>query len=48
MTRDEVSQLLQIVGYDAASPKECADFINGIRYGEIAHNIKDHHDHPND
>lgn len=39
LTKDQVSQMLQAAGYDAASTGEQADFINGIRHAEIAHGI---------
>lgn len=39
LTIDQVDQMLQYAGYDAASSQECADFINGIRHAEIAHGI---------
>ena len=41
LTEDQVSQMVQLAGYDAASPQELADFINGIRHGEAAHGIKE-------
>ena len=41
LSEDQVSQMMQWAGYDAASPQERAAFINGIRHGEAAHGIKE-------
>lgn len=40
LSTDQVNQMLQMVGYDAASEIARADFINGIRHAEAAHGIK--------
>jgi hypothetical protein len=41
LSDDQVSQMVQWAGYDAASPQERADFINGIRHREAGHGIKE-------
>jgi hypothetical protein len=41
LSHDQVSQMVQWAGYDAASPQERADFINGIRHREAKHGIKE-------
>lgn len=39
LTAKEVRGLCDSAGYDTATPEERADFINGIRHGELAHGI---------
>ena len=39
LTRDQVKAMMVENGYDQASPQERADFINGLRHGEVAHGI---------
>jgi hypothetical protein len=39
LTRDQVKAMMVENGYDNASPQERADFINGLRHGEVAHGI---------
>lgn len=39
MTRAQVKDLMESVGYEAATPQEKADFINGIRHAERHHGI---------
>lgn len=41
MTREQVKGLMKTVGYEAATPQEKADFINGIRHAERHHGIKE-------
>lgn len=41
MTREQVRCLMETVGYEAATPQEKADFINGIRQAERHHGIKE-------
>lgn len=40
MTREQVRGLMETVGYEAATPQEKADFINGIRHAERHHGIR--------
>lgn len=39
LSREKVKEILRESGYDTASAQERADFINGIRHGEVAHDI---------
>ena len=41
LTREQVKGLCESAGYDMATSQERADFINGIRHAEAAHNIKE-------
>ena len=39
LRREKVKEILRESGYNTASAQERADFINGIRHGEVAHGI---------
>lgn len=39
LSREKMKEILRESGYDTASAKERADFINGIRHGEVARGI---------
>lgn len=39
LTREQVKEILTEAGYDSANVQARADFINGIRHGERAHDI---------